>query len=779
MHGLQPLSSAFREESLVSMVDVTDLADCEITREKLDQASSSQFVAQGSCLNEARLLLQRLWGYEDFRPLQEQVIQALLAGRESVVVLPTGGGKSLCYQVPALLKPGLAIVVSPLISLMFDQVSSLQEVGVAAAAIHSGLSNQERQQIAGQIRSGELRLLYLSPERLMTDRMLGFLEQVPLSMLAIDEAHCISDWGHDFRPEYRMLSGLKDRFPQLPIHAFTATATQEVRQDIARQLGLANPQFHVGSFDRPNLIYRVIPREDRDQQVISTIRRHPGESGVVYCLRRKDVDDVTTMLKQAGFRALPYHAGLPDEERHANQHAFLNDHVEIIVATVAFGMGIDKSDVRFVIHTGAPKSLEAYQQESGRAGRDGLDAECWLFYAQGDFALWRSLQANLPEKAQQTAQQVLAGMEGFCQSTKCRHRAIIEYFGQAGESGECGACDICLGELTEVEDSLVVSQMILSCVVRVEQSFGADHVCKVLVGSRAKNILNRGHDQLSTFGLLKGVDLKVLRHWIEQLISQSFLERYGEYGLLRVTPAGRLVLKGVQSPQLLVANSTSFRQTGVAQVAWAGVDRELFEELRDLRRQLATERGVPPFIIFGDAPLREMAAVRPLSTISFRQIRGIGDKKTSLYGEVFVAVISRYCHERNLAGDQFAVREQSQNSPPATVDQSPPIKREPGEIQKRAYELFSSGQELEAVAKVLERSRSTVAQYLEEYILDRGLQDGLPWVEKSEFSQIEGAFEAEDHRRLKPAFDRLNGQVTYEKLRVVRACLQNRGHWPK
>lgn len=732
-----------------------------------------------SRLPEARRLLKSLWGYDDFRPLQSEVIEALLDGRDSVVVLPTGGGKSLCYQIPALLQPGLAIVVSPLISLMLDQVSSLREVGVAAAAVHSGSSPQERQEVAHGIRTGELKLLYLSPERLMSGKMLGFLEQVSLSLIAIDEAHCISDWGHDFRPEYRMLRELKTRFPGVPVHAFTATATGEVRRDIAAQLHIESPLYHVGSFDRPNLVYRVVPRTDRDAQILAVIKRHPGESGVIYCPRRKDVDEVTAMLRGKGFKALPYHAGLADEDRHANQNAFLNDRAEIIVATVAFGMGIDKSDVRYVIHAGAPKSLEAYQQESGRAGRDGLEAECWLFHSGADFALWRRFQSDLPPEAQKTAQQVLAGMEGFCQSATCRHRAIVEYFGQPGSDEACGACDICLGEVAQIADPLILSQKILSCVVRVEQNYGADHVSKVLVGSRIEKILSSGHDKLSTYGLLRDHDVKSIRTWIEQLVAQGYLVKAGEYGVLKVTPSGRLLLKGEGAPRLLAApvNGTSAggtKSSRVAEVSWAGVDRGLFDVLRELRKSLATERGVPPFIIFGDAPLREMASVRPSTTTAFRQISGVGDKKTTQYGETFVAAIVAHCASHGLTTDAAPLRETPTQKSPTEQIARDGSTRENSASKNTAFELFAQGQSVESVAQTMNRAPSTVSQYLEEFIAEEGLVEGEPWVAKELFEKIAAAFLPEGENRLKPAFDRLAGTATYEQLRIVRACLKNR-----
>src|SRR5947209_5325944 len=407
-------------------------------------------------------ILRKVWGFDAFRPLQCEAMQSVLSGRDSVVALPTGGGKSLCFQAPALAMPGLAVVVSPLISLMKDQVDALADNGVPSASVNSMLTLDDKRRVVDEIRAGRLKLLYLSPEKLMTERTLEFLRQTPLSFFAIDEAHCISDWGHDFRPEYRMLKALKEQFPEIGVHAYTATATERVRHDIARELRLKEPEILVGHFDRPNLVYRVARRTDLLRQVREVIDRHPNDSGIIYCIRRADVDSLCASLEEMGLSARPYHAGLDDDTRRRNQDDFQSDRAAIMVATVAFGMGIDKSDVRYVIHAGAPKSLEHYQQESGRAGRDGLEAECCLFHTGADFQTWRKLQAELPLPAHQIALDVLQGIEDYCTGVTCRHRAILEYFGQRLDSENCQACDFCLGEIALVSDALVVGQKILS-----------------------------------------------------------------------------------------------------------------------------------------------------------------------------------------------------------------------------------------------------------------------------------------------------------------------------
>ena len=590
-------------------------------------------------------ILQQYWGYDSFRPLQEDAAKAVLEHRDSVVVLPTGGGKSICFQAPAMAMPGLAIVISPLISLMKDQVDALTECGIAAACVNSSMSNSERMDVATAIRAGQLKLLYVAPERLCTEKMLDFLESTTVSFFAIDEAHCISAWGHDFRPEYRMLRQLRKRFPGIGVHAYTATATEHVRHDIAEQLDLRDPEWLIGSFDRPNLTYRVQRKSEISKQVRAVIDAHPGESGIVYCISRREVDELADLLFRAGYKARPYHAGMSDVDRIRHQDEFLNDDIQIVVATVAFGMGIDKSNVRYVIHTGAPKSLEHYQQETGRAGRDGLDSECWLFWNGANFMTWRRMQEDLPAEAKQHAMESLKGIEQFCTGVVCRHKILVEHFDQPYEKAECGACDVCLDQLDLVADPLIVAQKILSCIVRVKESYGADYVAQVLVGSKDQRILDNGHDELSTYGLLKEDRKESVRDWIEQLISQGFVQRTGEYNTLAVADAGWALLKGRGEVRLLQPSkkkSSKARTSKSETASWEGVDRELFEILRGLRRSLAEEHRVAPFIVFADTTLRELARHQPQTLDEFRQIHGVGEKKTIAYGSSFLEAISSY-----------------------------------------------------------------------------------------------------------------------------------------
>ena len=596
--------------------------------------------------------LHQYWGYAAFRPLQREAIDAVVAQRDSLLVLPTGGGKSLCFQVPAVVNPGLAVVVSPLIALMKDQVDTLTANGVAAACYNSAMSADAKAQVRAGLREGRFKLLYVAPERLVGESSgatIWGLSSLPINFIAVDEAHCISQWGHDFRPEYRQLADLRRMLPHASMHAFTATATARVRRDIVSQLGLRDPLQLVGSFDRSNLVYRVLPRANLKRQLLDVLSRHRNEGGIIYCLSRREVDELAAWLRDEGYRALPYHAGLADEERHRNQDAFLNEDVDIVVATVAFGMGIDRSDVRFVIHAGAPQSLEHYQQESGRAGRDGLEAECVLITSAADFLKWRVMLERNGELTDER-RSLMRDMERYAARVGCRHRHIVSYFGQTYEKDRCDACDYCLGELEAIADPVMLARKILSCVARVGQRFGAAHVGNVLRGSVSEQVASRGHASLSTFGLLRDCSTDEIRGYIDQLIAHGLLQQTDDaYPVLHLTSRGADVMRTGAPPddfslarQRKPEKGRTQPRSRIEVESWQGVDKALFERLREMRMRLAKARGVPPYVIFHDSTLRELARVKPRSIRELSTVYGMGERKIEALGTAVLDTINSH-----------------------------------------------------------------------------------------------------------------------------------------
>jgi ATP-dependent DNA helicase RecQ len=594
--------------------------------------------------------VNRVWGYDRFLPLQDEAIACVLDGRDSLVVLPTGGGKSLCYQAPAAYLQRLAVVISPLIALMKDQVDGLAQAGVPAAFINSSQTGRERAVVEAGLAAGRYQLLYVAPERLVMDGFLQRLRRARPAFFAVDEAHCISQWGHDFRPEYRQLRELREAFPGVAVHAYTATATPQVRADIVAELRLKSAAVLVGSFDRPNLIYRVQPRTDRLAQVLAAIGRHRGQAGIIYCIRRVEVDELAAALTRRGLRVVRYHAGLDDDERRVNQDAFVNERADIVVATVAFGMGIDRSNVRYVIHAGMPKSLEHYQQEAGRAGRDGLEAECLLLHSGGDYGLWKSILTAEGAEPPPAALRKLGEMYAFCQDAVCRHRALVTYFGQSYEASNCGACDVCLGETVASGDTTAVALKILAGAAELRGRFGATHVADVLAGAATGRIGQLGHDRLGAYAALRGEKKAQVRAWIDQLAAQGYLARSDdEYPTLLISERGRQALRGEIVPAPLTtagkapapaepAPAPGPPQSAPSRVA-APPDAALFEALRALRRTIAEERGVPPYLIFSDASLRDMARLRPVTLEQFRDVKGVGDWKLQTFGDRFVTAL--------------------------------------------------------------------------------------------------------------------------------------------
>lgn len=601
-------------------------------------------------------ILKKRWGYDTFKPLQKEAIEAALAGRDCLVVLPTGGGKSLCYQLPAAMGKGLVLVVSPLIALMDDQVAAAREAGIEADALHSNLKAAHRGAAWQRLAEGKTQLLYVSPERLLAGDILNDISG-RLILAAVDEAHCVSHWGHEFRPEYRRLTEALDRFPKAARMALTATATPVVQNDIRAQLGLRSPEILIGHPDRPNLIYRAFPRRDQSKQVLEVVRRHPGEGGIVYAQTRKDVERLAAKLKEEGVSSAPYHAGLSAEDRRRAQDDFVNERLDVIVATIAFGMGIDRSNVRYVIHANTPRSVEHYQQESGRAGRDGLPAECALFFAASDLATHRYLakkDAQLAPEREHAIERQLREIGRYAVSPLCRHRLLTEHFGApypaAGGNGEnCCNCDVCLGETKGLPDdeALLTAKKVLSAAWRAEGRYGTGYVVNLLLGRVNDRMTANGHDQLKVFGLLKEAGEASIRSWIDQLVVQEFLEvtEDGEYPLLRITAAGRGLCNGRGTVRLgspvppKVKGKKKPKALKKAAAAFLEGDEELFEKLRALRREMADKAGIPPYVIFHDSVLIEMAASKPQTPDDLRVIKGIGEHKLEKYGQIFLDAI--------------------------------------------------------------------------------------------------------------------------------------------
>ncbi len=710
--------------------------------------------------------VRRYWGFSELRPLQEQAIRAGLEQRDSLVVMPTGGGKSLCYQVPAELAQRTDIVVSPLISLMKDQVDGLREAGYPAAALYSGMPFDAIRETEIQISTGRYRLVFVAPERLLTPRFLQLIGRLQIRAFAIDEAHCISHWGHDFRPEYRQLAELKSRFPNASVHAYTATATARVRADIVEQLRLQNPAVLVGTFDRPNLVYRIIPRIDVQIQALQVLRRHPGEAAIVYCISRKDAEAMAEWLHANRLRAAFYHAGMEAEERRRTQDAFASEEIDVVAATVAFGMGIDRSDVRCVIHAAMPKSIEHYQQETGRAGRDGLEAECVLFYSAADVLRWESLieksaaDAVTPSDVIAAARTLLEQMRRFCTAVHCRHRQLSEYFGQKYSKLNCAACDLCLNEVEGLADATVTAQKILSCVARAGERFGAEHIVDVLLGADTERVRRWRHEQLTTYGLMKGTNRKTLTNMLYQLLDAGLLDRSAEERpVLRLNDLSWEVLRGKRTVQLLQPKA-EVSKTRFASESWEGVERSLFESLRSLRRQVADERNVPAYVLFSDATLREMAQVRPGSPTALLGIRGVGERKLADLGERFLSLIATYCRSNDLPLD-------------AAIDSRPRRERvhKPNETKEIAFELFAKGVSVEQVTAKTGRVPDTTWGYLAEFIQSHRPPRLDPWVDSRTYSAVADAAKKLGTASLKPIFDQLGSKVPYEQIRVVVAHL--------
>ncbi|WP_035610375.1 DNA helicase RecQ [Haloferula sp. BvORR071] len=706
-------------------------------------------------------LLKTHFGYDSFRPLQREIVEAALARRDVLAILPTGAGKSLCYQLPALAREGVTLVVSPLIALMKDQVDQLTAAGVAATFLNSTLGMQENRDRIEAIRNGDFKLVYLAPERLMSGAFLAEVQRWNVTALAVDEAHCISEWGHDFRPEYRRLRELRQALPQVPAIALTATATPRVRDDILVQLGLRDPAAFLASFNRPNLNYLVEPKQDALARVVHFIRERGQESGIVYAQSRKRTEELAASLRASGIPAVCYHAGLETAERARNQEAFLRDEVRVVCATVAFGMGINKPDVRFVIHADLPKNLEGYYQETGRAGRDGLPADCLLLFTRGDIVKQQRFIADISdEEARDNAREQLEHMADFAESDACRRIGLLDYFGESWPEENCGACDNCLAPRGNW-DATVETQKLISCVIRVKQAggppVGIRHLADILAGSRAEKILARKHDKLSTYGIGKEHSAAKWAEIARTLVRKGwFAVDGGNYPVISVTDEGVAILRerrAVSLTRLMEGEKTTTRRAGDIEC-----DAELFEALRNHRKQVADAAGVPPYVVFSDVSLRHMAREYPGDKAAFARIPGVGDRKLNDYGPGFLREVSTWLetHERR----KFAPLPDPRASVPKPVLNGTTF---------ATLELWRAGKNMDEIAAKRGLAISTIESHLGAIIESGEDIDPRRCYSEKEEAEMRAAFEGSDDLALKPIFEQLGGRMSYGKLRLFRA----------
>ena len=693
----------------------------------------------------------------------------MLEGRDSLVLMPTGGGKSLCYQLPALLMDGVTLVVSPLIALMKDQVDALSANDIPAAFINSTISNREVDRVQLEAVRGRVKLLYVAPERLAVPRFREFLRAFRPSLIAVDEAHCISEWGHDFRPDYRNMRGLRLDLPGVPVIALTATATEQVRADIVEHLGFSDAGNFVASFNRPNLKYIVRHKRQAFDGLVELLRERPGESAIIYCFSRQDTEDVARDLSRVGIPALPYHAGLDADLRHANQDRFIGGEAPIVVATIAFGMGIDKPDVRLIVHYDMPKTLEGYYQETGRAGRDGLPSDCVLFYSYGDKIKQDYFvgQITNPDERRR-AEAKLATMVEFSELRTCRRRHLLNYFGEQWESDSCGACDVCLA-VSEEFDATEISQKLLSAVIRTGERFGAGHVIQVLRGSRAAKVLEFSHDELSVYGIAADQSAEDLRELFGLLLDAEMLVKPdGEYPTYEVTDHGRDFLQRRDNLTLqrpVRPDAPARVRSGRGRTSPRGMEvaleysHDLYERLRTLRRGLAGKMGVPVFVVFGDTSLQHMAHAMPQSVESFAAIPGVGQAKLSKYGEVFIEVIQTYASENGFAERSFIAVKTPSRRPP----------RGPRATHNETKRLLESGLNVGEIAVERGLTQQTVLNHLERLVAggeELHLSTLMPPAER--IQRISEAFNTVGSEMLTPVLEALGAGYTYEELRLVR-----------
>ena len=705
----------------------------------------------------AKDALKKYFGYDSFRPMQEEIIQTVYEKKDALVLMPTGGGKSICYQIPAITLEGICVVVSPLISLMKDQVESLKASGVSAAFLNSSLTSAEQKEVEDDVYYGKLKLLYVSPEKMLSQSFQPLLKQANVNLFAIDEAHCISSWGHDFRPEYTKLKFIKTRFPDIPVIALTATADKITRRDIVKQLDFSEPKVFIASFDRPNISLTVRPGQKKIQQILDFIKQRPNQSGIIYCLSRKNTEKVAEKLNAAGIKAGFYHAGLDSAERSRVQESFINDNVPVVCATIAFGMGIDKSNVRWVIHHNLPKNIESYYQEIGRSGRDGAKADTLLFYSYGDVMILRDIIQSGDNENTEVQLSKLERMQLYAESLICRRKILLGYFSELLKE-DCGNCDVCKNPPKQF-DGTIIAQKALSAIARLKEKVGIGMLIDVLRGSRRQEIFQNGFDKIKTYGAGGDISFLDWQQLIYQLINLGYLEiAYDQNNTLRLTPIAKAVLFEKQTIQLVKITDIKQRQEEQRAQLKTKTKRqrvrdELFEKLRQLRKTLAQKKGIPPYLIFSDASLEEMAATRPGNETEMANISGVGEVKLRQYGQTFIKEIINFISEKSVEG----------------------VKIE-GTTQLLTFQLYKRGFTAEQISVERNLSMQTVYDHLVKmYAKDEGVNINN-FIKKSEINKVVEVLQnISSPYKLKDIFDQLNGEIPYHQIRFALAYYYKHG----
>jgi ATP-dependent DNA helicase RecQ len=712
--------------------------------------------------------LRTVFGFQSFRPNQESIIQSILAGKDVFAVMPTGGGKSLCYQLPAKLREGTAVVISPLISLMKDQVDAALENGIPSAFMNSSMTAGEISGVYRRLEQHAIKLLYIAPERFAMPHFHETLKTFPVSLFAIDEAHCISEWGHDFRPDYLGLSLIPKQFPDVPVAAFTATATYKVQEDIIRKIGLRTPHIVRASFNRQNLFYEVKPKSGIQSQILQFIGERRDESGIVYRTTRDSVMETSAFLVSKGINALPYHAGLSSEERNRNQEAFSRDEVQVIVATIAFGMGIDKSNVRYVLHADLPKNIECYYQETGRAGRDGEPAHCLLFFGRGDIPKIRYFIDRVEDEGERSmALEKLNQAVEYAAHNVCRRKHILRFFGEEYPGDNCGACDICAGSAEQV-DVTTDARIIMSAISRTRQRFGIGHVVDIVTGADTKRIRDLKHNEIKTYGAGSHKDKKHWRFLVGELLAQDMIRQEGDpYPVLKLTQKGLDVLYGKEEAKALKREESAKTKAGKAGDP-GRYDEALFGKLRALRKKIAEEHHVPPYVIFSDKTLHEMCRHFPSTLPDMRRISGVGDAKLDRYGEDFTGEIRKYLDANpGIGGPEL------RSAGPMSMHAAKPGAKKKGESAEETYEYFKRGMSPEDISKLRRLSLSTISSHLEHLIREGRQIDIDRLVDHAKREDIEELFLTAGQWSLNPVIEYFKGAVSYEEALLVRAWMQS------